>query len=576
MKAKRIIALLVSAVLLLTLFAGCKTDSETTTTGTVDPNTVAKIDWAPYDKLIKDIKSSTDFVAREALMHQAEDILMNTGAVCPIYHYNDVYMMKKGVEGFYATLYGFKYFMFTTFGANKTLRINLASEPDKLDPALNSSVDGACLAANSFSGLYTYAPGNKLVPDLAAAAPVVSDDGLTYTFTMKDGLKWSDGSPLNAKDLEYSWKRAAATKTAADYSYMFNGIEGFPDNLNVKASDDGKTLTVVLTAPCPYFLDLCAFPTFYAVNKATVEAGATAENPGAWATEAGFVTSGAYTLKEWKHDQSMVYEKNPNYWNAANVTMDRLEFMLSADDTAIFAAYKAGNLDFIDTVPADETKNLLKDPEFYIVDNLGTYYICFNVKSDLFKGKTVEQASAMRRGIGLLINRQYIIDTVGQTGQHIATTFIPDKAFDGHGGIFKTNDDAYTYPNKDAVGYYAEDGDEAAYKANVAAGIELLKSAGFEFGADNKLKASTPISFEYIINENTGHQAIAECIQQDLKAVGITMTIKTVDWDTLLNERKSGNFDVSRNGWVMDFNDPINMLEMWTSDSGNNDCQFGK
>ena len=532
-------------------------------------------DWSEYDALIAEIKSTTDFAEREALMHKAEDMLMSTYCIVPIYYYNDIYMQKPTLEGMYSNAFGTKFFMYATNGDATTLRINLASEPDKLDPALNSSVDGATLAASSFAGLYTYNAAGELTPNVAEGVEV-SEDGLTYTFTLKDGLKWSDGSDMTAADFEYSWKRAAATETAADYSYMFNGIKGYPDDLAVAASEDGKTFTVELTAPCAYFLDLAAFPTFFPVKQSEVEgaegyldADGNVLNPGAWATEAGFVSNGAYVLTEWVHNESMTYTKNPYYWDAENVKIETLEFMLSADDTAIYAAYQAGDLDFADTVPTDEIATLLaeENPEFHIVDELGTYYVCFNVKSDLFAGKTVEQAAAMREAICKLIDRQYIIDTVGQTGQKIATSFIPTGMMDGNGGIFKTNDDAYTYPVED--GYYGTDID-------IDGAIELLKSAGFEFDDNGMLSADTPLSFEYLTNETSGHVAIAECIQQDLSFIGIDMTIRTCDWNVFLNDRKAGNYDIARNGWVADFNDPINMLEMWETNSGNNDVQFGR
>ena len=531
-------------------------------------------DWTEYDALIAEIKSTTDFVEREALMHQAEDILMSTGAIVPIYYYNDIYMQKASVEGIYSNLFGNKFFMYATNGDSTTLKINLASEPDKLDPALNSSVDGACLAINSFSGLYTFDEAGNLIPCLAEGY-TVSEDGLTYTFTLKEGLKWSDGSDLTAADFEYAWKRAANPETAADYSYMFNGIKGYDEgNLAVKA--EGNTFTVELTAPCAYFLDLCAFPTFLPVKQSEVEgaegykdADGNILNPGAWATEAGFVCNGAYTLVEWKHNESMVYEKNPYWYDAENVKIERIEYMLSADDTAIYAAYQAGDLDFADTVPTDEIATLIEtaNPEFHIVDNLGTYYVCFNVKSDLFEGKTVEQAAAMRNALSLLIDRQYIIDTVAQTGQKIATSFIPAGMMDGQGGTFKMNDEAYTFPVGD--GYYGEEVDTEG-------AIALLESAGFKFDDNGMLSAETPLSFEYLTNESSAHVAIAECLQQDFAMVGIEMTIRTVDWNVFLNDRKAGAYDIARNGWIADFNDPINMLEMWETNSGNNDCQFGR
>ena len=272
-------------------------------------------DWTEYNALIAEIKTTTDFAKRVELMHQAEDILMDTGAIVPIYYYNDVYMAKDGLTGFYSNPYGTKFFMYSDYGDKTTIRLQLASEPDKLDPALNSSVDGACLAANSFGGLYTYDEKGELAPNFATGY-TVSEDGLTYTFTIREGLKWSDGTDLTAKDFEYSWKRAAAPATAADYSYMFDGIAGYPDDLQAVASEDGKTFTVTLKAPCAYMLDLAAFPTFFPVQQACVEASATADNPGAWALEAGFVSSGAFVLESWEHNQSMVYVKNPNYWDA--------------------------------------------------------------------------------------------------------------------------------------------------------------------------------------------------------------------------------------------------------------------
>ncbi|NMD38059.1 MAG: peptide ABC transporter substrate-binding protein [Christensenellaceae bacterium] len=563
---KKITALLLAIMMLLSL-------------ATAFADEGSEPDWTRYDELIAQIKSSTDFVAREALMHEAEDILMDTGAIVPIYYYNDVYMAKPDFQGVYSNAYGMKHFEYATNGDKNSAKINLSSEPDKLDPALNSSVDGACLAIASFGGLYTYDAESNLQPNFATGYEV-SEDGLTYVFTMREGLKWSDGSPLTAKDFEYSWKRAANPETAADYAYMFNGIKGYPNELAVSASEDGTTFTVELMAPCAYMLDLAAFPTFYAVQQATVEAAegykdeaGNVVNPGAWALDAGFVSSGPYVLTEWNHDENMIYSKNPNYWDAENVKLETLEFMLSADETVVYAAYAAGDLDFIDSVPTDEIAKLKDSPEFYTVGQLGTYYICFNVKSPLFDGKTVEQAANMRKAISYLIDREYIAENIGQTGQVPATSFLPAGIADGHGGIFKANDEAYTYADEESAGYFP-----VAYdpEASVAKAVELLKSAGFEFDDNNQLSADTPISFEYLTNASSGHIAIAEAVQQDLAVVGITMTIKSIDWNVFLNERKEGKYDVARNGWIADFNDPINMLEMWATDSGNNDVQFGR
>lgn len=525
-------------------------------------------DWDQYNQLIADIKSETDFTKRTEMMHQAEDILMSNYCILPFYFYNDIYMLKDYVKGMYSNVFGTKFFQNVTMdNGSTTLRLNLASEPAYLDPALNSSVDGACLAAASFSGLYTYNEEGQPEPACATGYEV-SEDGLNFTVTLREGLKWSDGSDLTAKDFEYSWKRAAATATAADYGYMFAGFEGYPDDLAVTAVDD-TTLTFTLTAPCAYMEDLMAFPTFYPVKQEAVEAAADWQtSPGAWCQDAGFVSNGPFVCTAWDHDVSMTYEKNPYWYGADDVALEKLEFMLSADDTAIFAAYNSGDVDMIDTVPNDEIQSVIDSSEFYIVDNLGTYYAAFNCKSELFADKTPEQAACMRKAFNILVDRDYIVENVGQTGQLPANAFIPYGMADGNGGVFKTDvtEQGYFDP-------YAINND---YDATVEEARNLLKAAGYKFGEDGKLSPETPINVEYLTNNGTAHVAVAESMQQDFAVLGIQMTIQSVDWNVFLEERKAGNFDFAREGWLADFNDPINMLEMWITDSGNNDCQFGR
>lgn len=538
------------------------------------PSSEAAPYWEDYNERIAAIRSETDLTKREALMHEAEDELMSTWAVIPLYYYNDVYMQDEDVDGIYSNLFGFKYFGFATTPTN-TLALQIASEPNKLDPALNSSVDGACLAILAFSGLYAYDENGQLVPDLAEGYEM-SDDGLTYTFTMKDDLKWSDGTPLTAADVEYSWKRLADPNTGADYSYLADLIARADDGaLDVTASEDGKTFTVNLIAPCAYFLDLCAFPAFYPVPQASVEgADGYAENPGAWCVDAGFVSSGPMVCTGWKHNESMTYEKNPNYYRADDVTLDKIEFMLSDDDTAIWNAFQDGSLQFIDSIATDNMATAIGMPEYHKIPTLGTYYCGFNVNSELFAGKTVEQAADMRKALCLLIDRQYIVDTVAQADQEVANTFIPTGMADGNGGEFRVNDDAYTYPDEANVGYYNASSD--AYEANLEEARTLLEGVGYQFDENGMLSAETPITLNYLTNDTSGNVKIGEAIQQDFAAIGITMTVETREWSVFLDERKDGKFDFAREGWLADYNDPINMLEMWETSSGNNDMQFGR
>ncbi len=583
---KKVLAMLLVAVMAIAVCScGGGTTEETTSAEAFNDDSAAGkllsdafIDpingWTQYDELIDQIRVETDTAKRTEMMHKAEDILMSNGCVIPLYYYNDIYMEKDYVSGMYSNLFGYKFFHHVVLANDATtLRVNLASEPDYLDPALNSSVDGACLAVNSFAGLYTYNAEGKTIPDLATGYTVsepAEDGSVTFTVTLKDGLKWSDGSELTAADFEYSWKRAANEKTASDYGYMFSTFVGYPNELAVTAKD-ATTLEFSLVAPCAYMEGLMAFPTFFPVPKAAVEANADWETtPGGWCTEAGFVSNGPFICTGWEHDVSMTYEKNPNYHDAANVTVDKIEFMLSADDTAIYAAYNADNVDIIDTVPTDEIANLLatENKEFKIVDNLGTYYVAFNANSELFKDKTPAEAACMRLAFNILIDRNAICETVGQTGQVAASSYIPLGMADGNGGIFKETAEANSYYDVNAI--------NDDFEGTLAKAREYLEAAGFKFGEDGKLSAETPIVIEYLTNDGTGHVAAAQIMQQDFAELGIDMSIQQVEWNTFLEERKNGNFDIAREGWLADFDDPINMLEMFQTSSGNNDCQYGR
>jgi len=569
---KRVVALMLALTMVAGLVAcGGGDKKETTNTGNTTTESSAP-EWKSYDEKIAQIRLETDLAKREALMHEAEDQLMETWAVVPLYYYNDVYLQKTDVEGIYANLFGFKYFGFAKTPTNE-LALQIASEPDKLDPALNSTVDGACLAILAFSGLYAYDENGQLVPELAESYEM-SEDAMTYTFKMRDGLKWSDGETLDANDVVYSWNRLANPDTAANYSYLTSAIATNDDGtLQIEASEDGSEFTVQLVAPCAYFLDLCAFPAFYPVPQQCVEAAEGADtNPGAWALEAGFVTSGPMKLTEWKHNESMTYVPNENYWAADKVSLTKIDFMLSSDDTAIYNAFVDGSLQFTDTVASDMMETVKDTAEFHKIDTLGTYYCGFNVNSDLFAGLTEEQAAGMRKAFSLLIDRDYIVEAIAQAGQEPANTFIPTGMADGNGGEFRVNDDAYTYPDKENVGYYDPKlTDEAVEEAR-----ELLKAAGYEFDDSGMLSESTPINLTYLTNDSEGNVKIGEAIQQDLAAIGINLVVETREWSVFLNERKDGKFDFCREGWLADYNDPINMLEMWETNSGNNDMQFGR
>ena len=343
--------------------------------------------WAEtYDVIIPLIKTCTDNTTRYALMHKAEDLLMSTGAIVPLYFYTDIYMVDDSVEGFFANPLGYKYFYNTTVnGDDTTISVCLSSEPDTIDPALNSAVDGATLVSHLFAGLAKWGTdenGNLVIlPDCAAELPegVANDDGtITYTYTLKDDLKWSDGADLTANDFVFAWKRAASSELGADYGYMFEVIKGYPDELAVEAVDE-KTITVTLNNAVAYWNELLAFPTYFPVREDVVA------NEG-WATDAStYVSNGAYTMTGWDHNSVITLSKNENYFDAENVSMKEIKFYLSDDANNMLTNFKNGTWQLIDDVPTNEIAALKVDfpEEFVIAGQIGTYYVCWNINEPL-------------------------------------------------------------------------------------------------------------------------------------------------------------------------------------------------
>lgn len=345
--------------------------------------------WAQtYDVLIDAIKRQTSAETRYEMMHLAEDMLMQTGCITPLYYYTDLYMIDSSVSGFYANLLGYKFFHTTAVNGN-TNRIDvcLASEPDSLDPAFNSTVDGATLLSHLFAGLAKWSSDEKgnltVTADCAEALPegVINDDGtVTYTYQLKDNLKWSDGKPLTAQDFVYAWKRAAADSTGAGQGYLFRVIDGYgTDNLAVSAPDE-KTLTVTLMNPIGYWNELLAIPTFFPVREDVVTSGE------AWASSPKtYIGNGAYRMTGWEHNSVITLEKNPDFHDAASVTMESIRFYLSDDANNMLSNFKNGTWLVIDQVPTNEIPALQQQygEEFVIADQLGTYYLCWNINANL-------------------------------------------------------------------------------------------------------------------------------------------------------------------------------------------------
>jgi len=465
------------------------------------------------------------------------------------------------------------------------MAVCIASEPDTLDPALNSAVDGATMVAHLFAGLSTWAQTDdgklEILPDCAVELPdpVVNDDGtVTYTYTLVDGLKWSDGKDLTAKDFEFAWKRAASSELGADYGYMFEVIKGYTtdgsdpkaENLAVTAVDN-KTLTVTLNNPVAYWNELLAFPAYMPVREDVVANEA-------WATDPStYIGNGPYTMTAWEHNSKITLTKNPYYHAVDKITMDELDFYLSDDANNMLANFQKGDWQLIDDVPTSEIASLKEQypTEFVIAGQIGTYYVCWNINEDILPasstltGAEAEQAKAeIRNAIGLLFDRNYIVEEIGQAGQIPASSFV---------AMGMTNPDGTQFyetagHSDDYVGYYDVSAD--AYESNFESAVETLKKY-YTYDESTGMFTDFP-TLTYLYNTSEAHKAIGEYLQSAMAAVGITMNLENQEWATFLNTRKAGDYSIARNGWVADYNDPICFLDMWVTNSGNNDVQFGK
>ncbi len=459
-----------------------------------------------------------------------------------------------------------------------SMNVCLASEPQTLDPALNSAVDGATMCAHLFSGLAKWSQDEEgklvIVPDLAVALSegVVGEDGkVTYTYILKDGLKWSNGDDLVASDIVNSWNRAASAELGADYGYMFEVVDGYgTDKLNVTAKDD-KTIEVVLANAVAYWDELLAFPTYYPVHSSAFENEE-------WATDPStYINNGPYVIDSWSHNSVITLKKNTSYHAADTVKMDVINFYLSDDANNMLANFKNGDWVVIGDVPVDEIKTLEKDypDEFVIAGQIGTYYVCWNVNEDILpEGNTLAGAEAeaakaeIRNAIGLLFDRNYLVDAIAQGGQLPASSFVAMGMTNPDGSEFyQTAGDSDDY-----YGYY--DVSEAAQEGNFKAAIEVLKKY-YTYDEAEKKFTNFP-AMTYLYNTDDGHKAIGEYLQGVLASVGINMQLENQEWNVFLETRKNGEYSIARNGWLADYNDPICFLDMWTSISGNNDVQYGK
>jgi len=429
------------------------------------------------------------------------------------------------------------------------LNVNVGPEPTTIDPAKNSAVDGATLINHAFEGLMKLDKDNKIVEGQAVKYEVNKDETI-YTFTLREGIKWSDGEPVKAEDFVYAWQRLVDPKTGADYNYMIDMVKNAneimdgkkkPKELGIKALDE-KTVEVTLTNPTPYFLEVCAFPATFPVRKDIVEA-----NADTWSTDPKtYIGNGPYVLKSWEHQSKMTYVKNENYYDLKKLGPDTINFVLMEDQNTILSAFKNNEILFGDDLPSEEIE-AMKDNGLVIEKQLGTYFLSINVKKEGLDNVKVREA------LSLALDRDYIVEKVAKGGQIPADSFVATGLTDA---------DGKTEFHENAKKWY----DAKDYKGNVEKAKKLLKEAGYENGK------GLP-SIELMCNP--GHEPIMEAVQNMWKEnLGVNVTISNQDWNVFLETRKEGDFQVARDGWLGDYNDPVSFIDIWVTDGGNNNAQW--
>lgn len=423
-----------------------------------------------------------------------------------------------------------------------------------MDPGLAKSTSSSWSLDHVFEGLF-FQDKDGLVPGQAKDVKI-SEDGLTYTFTLKDNLKWSNGDPVTAGDFEYSWKRVLDPAFASEYAYQIGDyIKGgkeynsadpkklsaeemtkLKDAVGVKATDD-KTLVVTLVSPTPYFKQLVSFYTYYPVNKKVVEA-----NP-KWANEAAtLVGNGPFAVKEWSKDKKLVAVKNENYYDKAKITTTQITWNNITDDNTAWQMYSTGELNVYQSVTTAAIDTAKKSGELIVSPKLATYFYRFNVTKPPFNNVKV------RKALTMAIQRQPIIDNITKTGQTPAFAFVSPGIIMA-GKDFRTGDAAtQTY-----------------FKEDVAEAKKLLDEGLKELGLTSFPKT------ELTYNTSESHKKIAEAIQEMWKKnLGVEVTLANVESKVWTDKQSKLDYQVIRTGWIGDYLDPMTYIDMFVTGGGNN------
>lgn len=428
--------------------------------------------------------------------------------------------------------------------------VNLQQEPPELNTTLTSDTASAVILRHTMSGLMRLDKDDKPVPDLAESY-TVSADKKTYTFKLRQGVKWSNGEPVTSKDYVFAWTTAMKKDTGSTYSFILtDNIKGGQDyydgkikedGLGIKAPDD-YTLEVTFNNPIPYALHLFTFQTYLPINEKAYKAAGADKYAKDKDT---FVTNGPYKVSEWVHDDHVTVEKNADYWDAANVHIPKIKFVEIKDANAAMNALKAGQLDYM-TVSGDQLAQFQAEgqPVKTYVDG-GNWYVQYNTKKKPFDNAKV------RKAFGMAIDKDTFVKNVRKDGSIAATGIVPPSTAGA-------NNTKYT----DARG-------DIALKYDVTEAKKLLDEGLKEEG----LTASS-LKLVFLTGNSTGAVKDATFMQQQWKKnLGVTVDVQPLAFKARIDAMNKNNFDFVYAGWAPDYNDPMTFLDLFTTNNGSN---YGK
>lgn len=426
--------------------------------------------------------------------------------------------------------------MMSTAASAVTLQLHNGGDPGTLDPHKASGDWENRVIGDYIEGLLTESPSAEAIPGQAESWDI-SEDGTVYTFHLRDGIQWSDGTPVTADDFVFAFQRLFNPATAADYAYLQFPIlnaeainSGEITDLNelgVKAIDD-KTLEITLNASTPFFLEALTHYTAYPVPKHLVE-----ELGDDWTRVENIIGNGPYLIKEWLPGSYVRSEKNADYYDAANVQIDEVYYHVLEDQAAALNRYRAGEFDILTDFPADQYQWLQENMpgEAHVTPFLGIYYYVMNQE----EGQVLSDVR-IREALSTTIVRDVIGPDILGTGELPAYGWVPP-------GTANYIENAYM-----------PEWAETPYEERVERAKELMSEAGY--GPDN------PLTLQLRYNTNDNHQRIAVAIAAMWEPLGVRVELFNAETAVHYDALRAGDFQVGRAGWLLDYNDPSNTLDL--------------